>query len=103
ADQIVGIVSDTDIFKAIFKNQDHFQSITVGNLMTTDVIVGLPDDEIDYIGSVMDKNGIRHVPILDEGKLVGIITISDIAKAQIKRMEIENRYLKMYMEGSHPE
>ena len=70
--------------------------------MTTDVIVGVPDDEVDYIGGVMDKNGIRHVPILDEGRLVGIITISDIAKAQIKRMEIENRYLKMYMEGNYP-
>jgi CBS domain-containing protein len=101
-DQVVGIVSDTDIFKTIYNHPDSFQNYTAGNLMTTDVLVGLPEDEIDYIGGVMTKNGIRHVPILEQGKLVGIVTISDIARAQIRRMEIENRYLKMYMEGNPP-
>ncbi len=101
--QLVGIISDTDIFKTIYNNQDNFKSFTVGNLMTTDVLVGVPDDEIDYIGTMMAENGVRHIPILEDDKLVGIVTISDIAKAQIKRMEIENRYLKMYMEGHSPE
>ena len=55
--QLVGLVSDTDIFKTIYRNQDSYKDFTVGNLMTTDVIVGLPEDELDYIGGVMDKNG----------------------------------------------
>lgn len=100
--QLVGIISDKDIFKAIYENQDNFRSLTVGNLMTTDVLVGVPEDEIDYIGGVMTKNKIRHVPILEQGKLVGLISLGDIVMAQIKRMEIENRYLKLYMEGNYP-
>ncbi|MFQ6007314.1 MAG: CBS domain-containing protein [Candidatus Zixiibacteriota bacterium] len=40
--QLVGIISDKDIFKAIYENQDNFRSLTVGNLMTTDVVVGVP-------------------------------------------------------------
>ncbi|MFQ6007315.1 MAG: CBS domain-containing protein [Candidatus Zixiibacteriota bacterium] len=50
----------------------------------------------------MTKNKIRHVPILEQGKLVGLISLGDIVMAQIKRMEIENRYLKLYMEGNYP-
>jgi CBS domain-containing protein len=100
--QLVGIISDRDIFKSIYENQDNFRSLTVGNLMTTDVIVGVPEDEIDYIGGVMTNNRVRHVPILEEGKLVGLISVGDVVKAQIKRMEIENRYLKLYMEGNYP-
>jgi CBS domain-containing protein len=100
--QLVGIISDKDIFKAVYENQDNFRSFTVGNLMTTDVLVGVPEDEIDYIGGVMTENKIRHVPILEEGKLVGLISIGDVVKVEIKRMQIENRYLKLYMEGNYP-
>ncbi len=101
--QLVGIISDKDIFKAVFENQQGFQSFTVGNLMTTDLIVGLPDDEIDYIGGVMTENQIRHVPIVEQDKLLGLLSLGDVVKAEIKRMKIENRYLKMYMEGNQPE
>ena len=100
--QMVGIVSDKDIFGAIYKNQDSFRSFTVGDMMTTNILVGVAEDEIDYIGGVMTNNKIRHVPIMEKDKLVGLISVGDIVKAQIKRIEIENRYLKLYMEGNYP-
>jgi CBS domain-containing protein len=99
---LVGIISDKDIFRAIYEHQHDFQGFTVGDLMTTDVLVGVPDDEIDYIGGVMTENNVRHIPILDKDKLVGLISVGDVVKVQIKRMEIENRYLKLYMEGNYP-
>ncbi len=100
--QLVGIISDKDIFKAIYENLDSFKNLKVSDLMTTDVLVGIPDDEIDYIGGVMTENKIRHVPIIEKDKLVGLISQGDVVKVEIKRMQIENRYLKMYMEGNYP-
>ncbi len=100
--QLVGIVSDKDIFHAIYENQDNFHSLKVSDLMTTDLLIGLAEDMIDYIGGVMTKNRVRHIPIVEKDKLVGLISLGDIVKAEIKRMEIENRYLKLYMEGNYP-
>jgi len=100
--QLVGIISDKDIFHAIYENQDNFPSIKVSNLMTTDLLVGLAEDEIDYIGGVMTENKVRHIPIVEKDQLVGLISLGDIVKAEIKQMQIENRYLKLYMEGNYP-
>jgi CBS domain-containing protein len=100
--QLVGIISDKDIFHAIYENQDNFPSIKVSNLMTTDLLVGLAEDEIDYIGGVMTENKVRHIPIVEKDRLVGLISLGDIVKAEIKQMQIENRYLKLYMEGNYP-
>ncbi len=101
ADELVGIVTDKDIFKAIYEHQDGFSSIKVRELMATNLIIGVPDDDMDYVAGLMTKNDIRHVPIMDQQKLVGLISSSDIVKSHRKRIEIENRYLKMYMEGTH--
>jgi len=100
--QLVGIISDKDIFHAIYENQDNFPSIKVSNLMTTDLLVGLAEDEIDYIGGVMTENKVRHIPIVEKDQLVGLISLGDVVKAEIKQMQIENRYLKLYMEGNYP-
>jgi CBS domain-containing protein len=70
--------------------------------MTTDLLVGLAEDEIDYIGGVMTENKVRHIPIVEKDQLVGLISLGDVVKAEIKRMQIENRYLKLYMEGNYP-
>ncbi len=99
--ELIGIVSDKDIFKAIYEHQDGFSDIIARQLMSTNLIIGVPDDEIDYIAGLMTKNYIRHVPIMDQQKLVGLISTGDVVKVQQKHMEIENRYLKMYMEGTH--
>ena len=100
--QLIGIISDKDIFHAVFENQDNFGSLKVSNLMTTDLLVGLAEDEIDYIGGVMTENKVRHIPIVEKDKLVGLISLGDVVKAEIKRMQIENRYLKLYLEGNYP-
>ena len=100
--KLIGIISDKDIFKAVFKDQQGFASTTVDVLMTKDIIVGVPDDDIEYISGIMTQNRIRHIPILEKDKLIGLISTGDIVKTQIKKMKIENRYLKQYVEGNYP-
>jgi len=101
AGELVGIVCDKDIFRAIFDNQDSYKGITAKDIMTEDLIIGVPDDDINYIAGLMTKNEIRHVPIMEKDKLIGMISAGDIVKAQMKHIEIENRYLKMYIDGTH--
>jgi len=102
ADKLTGIVSDKDIFHTVYKDRENFHEYTVSDIMTTDLIIGLLDDDINYIAGIMTQNRVRHVPILEKDKLVGLISIGDIIKAQMKYMQIENRYLKLYIDGGYP-
>ena len=97
--RLVGIVSDKDLFKRIHESQGNYHQFTLGDVMTTELIVGLPSDELTYIAGMMDKAKIRHVLIVEGGDLTGIVSQRDIIKTQAKNREIENRYLNLYMEG----
>ncbi|HUV31583.1 MAG TPA: CBS domain-containing protein [Acidobacteriota bacterium] len=97
-----GIISDKDIFKRAYKDPGSFQGASVGELMTTDLIVGVPDDEIGYIAGIMTNNRIRHIPIVERDRLVGLVSIGDVAKTQMDDIKTENRYLKQYLNGSYP-
>jgi predicted transcriptional regulator len=66
-------------------------------IMTTDVLVGVPEDEADYIMGVMTNSKIRHMPIVSGNTMVGILSIGDLVKSQLKQFEFENRHLKDYI------
>lgn len=95
--KLIGIVSDKDIFKRIHQTKGDYHSLKVQDVMATDLIIGLPDDDIAYIAGVMDKNWIRHVPIVEGERVIGLVSLRDIVKAQAKNIEIENRYLDLYL------
>jgi len=99
---LLGIISDKDIFRAAYEGPESFIEQKVEDLMSKDLIIGLPDDDFDYIGGVMTKNRIRHVPIMDGRNLVGLISVGDFVKAQLKSAEIENRYLKKFIKDPYP-
>lgn len=98
---LVGIVSDKDIFRRIHQTKGEYHELTVEDVMSTDLIVGLPSDEIAYIAGIMDKNWIRHVPIVEGEEIVGLISQRDIVKFEATNHEIENRYLNLYMDSLH--
>ena len=100
--QLIGIVSDKDIFRRIHESGDDFRSCPVAEIMTSNLIIGVPDDEISYIAGLMTENRIRHVPILEDKQLKGMVSVGDIVKTQMLETKIENRYLKQYIEGSYP-
>ncbi len=102
ANELVGILSDKDIFRKAYADCANFSDMTVGELMTAQVIVGLESDEVGYIAGVMTNNRIRHVPIVDGNRLVGLVSIGDVVKTQMTNIEVENRYLWQYINGSYP-
>jgi CBS domain-containing protein len=97
----IGIITEKDILYLAFKHEN-WRNLKVGEYMTARLIIGLPDDDVEYIMSLMTLNRFRHVPILDGGKLAGIISIGDIVKAQLKDVKAENRYLSDYIMGKYP-
>ncbi len=97
--RLVGIASTKDIFRKVHETRGDYHDLTVGDVMTTNVIVGLSDDDVDYVAEVMNKNWIRCMPIVEGDHIVDIVTMRDIIRARVKRTEIENRYLKLYLEG----
>ena len=98
---LVGILDDQDIFRAVYENQDEFEKFTASDLMTSDLIIGMPNDDLNYIAGLMAKNRIHYVPIMEDKKMIGLISPGDVVKAQMTHIETENRYLKMYMDGMH--
>lgn len=98
---LVGILSDKDIFKSIHETGGDFHSLTARDLMTTKVISGILADEVDEVAKVMQKYYIRHIPIIDEGKLVGLISQRDILNYEIESRQTENRYLQQHLDGVH--
>ena len=77
----VGMLSERDVVRHAVKNEAVF-SLKVSDLMTTSLILATPGDDVGAAGSTMVERRIRHLPVMDGGKLVGIVTIGDIMKAQ---------------------
>ena len=100
--RLAGIISDKDIFRTLYERPEGIDGLTVGELMTVDLIIGVEDDEIGYIAGIMTNNRIRHVPIVEGERLVGLLSVGDIVKTQMSHMEIENRHLWQYINGSYP-
>lgn len=101
-ERLVGILTERDILKQCVRRCDRLRTTLVESVMTTDLIIGLPEDRVDYILGVMTANMIRHIPILEDGKIMGIISIGDLVKSQLQDAQYENRYLKDYIMGKYP-
>ena len=77
----VGIISERDIVRRAADNDEVF-SEQVRNIMTKRVIIGVPQDDLYSVINTMTEKRFRHLPIMDEDRLIGIISIGDIVKAQ---------------------
>ena len=78
---LVGILSERDIVREAVRNEKFFD-LAVSAIMTSNVISGQPQDDVSAIAVTMTNKRFRHLPILDGGKIVGVISLGDIVKAQ---------------------
>lgn len=101
-DKIMGIVAPVDVLKALHKDPHNISNMMVQEVMSEDVIVAGPDDEIERLMAIMTENRIRHIPIIDDGDMVGLVSIGDLVKAQSSVHEVQINYLKDYLEGKYP-
>ncbi len=98
--KIVGIFSERDVVKSAYKNLQNFGEVLIKDIMSKKIIFVEPEDDIEYIESIMTNNHIRHLPVLDNKVLVGLISIGDIVKSLRTTTESENKYLMEYISGN---
>ena len=101
-DKIMGIVAPFDILKAVHTEPDNISTMMVSEIMTENVIAVSPEDDTDELLTIMTENRIRHIPVIKDGKLAGLISIGDVVKAQLTVQDVHIHYLKDYIEGKYP-
>lgn len=97
--EIRGILTERDVLRLGSRDPELLSTTLVGEAMTEDLVVGLPEDDIHYAMAIMTKNRIRHLPVVEDGRLRGIISIGDLVNACRQEAEVENRYLRDYIQG----
>lgn len=99
--ELIGIVSERDVLRLC--SHDDCQEklkLKVRDVMTREVIISVPEDSLDYVMRVMTEKRVRHLPVLEEQRLIAIISIGDVVKAQYEEKETEIRFLRDYMQGA---
>ncbi|MDR3533154.1 MAG: CBS domain-containing protein [Rhodopila sp.] len=100
ADLMLGIVSERDIVRSLAANGVRTLEMTAGQLMTRAVQVVHPDTTVAEAMRMMTAGRFRHLPVIDRGTLVGLISIGDVVKARIMEQETEVVSLTAYVAGS---
>jgi CBS domain-containing protein len=96
-DGVVGIVSERDVVRQLHTHGASVLSRPVSSVMTTMVATCTKSDEVDAISVLMTKNRVRHVPVLDGKKLIGIVSIGDVVKTRMEVLEAEQQQLHSYI------
>lgn len=94
---IAGILSERDLVRAMHKYGKDMFDKHVGDLMTTTVVTCSPKDPVAAIMGMMTSQRFRHVPVIDDGKLVGMISIGDVVKSRIEEAQFEVDALRRYI------
>ena len=97
-DELVGILSERDIVRNLAQHES-ILAVPVQELMTPRVIVGRPNDDVISIVHTMTEKRFRHLPIVDNGRIIGIISIGDVVKAQRDQYygEVDTLQIQLYL------
>ena len=99
-DKVAGIISERDVVRALAKTGVCSLDEPVGSMMTKEVIAVTPDKTIEECMGVMTANRIRHLPVVENGRLAGIISIGDVVKSLIEDREDLIHSLENYILGT---
>ncbi len=99
--ELLGIITERDLLKECLQRSSVIGSTKVEDVMTRSVAVGTPEDNLDYATSIMRQKRIRHLPIVVNQKLEGIISIRDIVNLQLEETKAEVRYAGLLHGKTH--
>jgi CBS domain-containing protein len=97
AGEVLGILSERDIVRAVSTGGAEALKDPISRHMTEKVISASEDQPIDRTMSVMTESRIRHLPVLRDGRLVGLVSIGDVVKIRIESIETEHKALREYI------
>jgi len=95
--QVVGIVSERDVVRQIHARGANLLNAKVSEIMTSSVFTCLPTDSVNSLAQTMTERRIRHMPVVVDGELVGIVSIGDVVKSRIGELESDREQLESYI------
>ncbi|MGO4614266.1 CBS domain-containing protein [Nocardia sp. 2YAB30] len=98
---IAGIVSERDVVRSLHARGADLLDTPVAEIMTSDVRTCAPDDPVDGLRRTMTDHRIRHLPVVHDGRLVGIVSIGDVVKSAISELATERQALVEYVQGRY--
>ncbi len=98
-DKVAGIFTERDFARKVGLYEIKPSEIKVGDVMTSELITIEPNDSVNECMNLMTNNRIRHLPVLENGQLVGIISIGDVVKDIIEELQFMVKQLENYITG----
>jgi len=98
--RMVGMLTFHEIMQALAARDGELGELTVGEIMERDPVTATPEMEVNDLRRAMLESGARYLPVLQDDRLLGVISFRDVAKAVLEEQELENKMLKGYMKES---
>lgn len=96
-DTLVGIISERDFLTIVGEHTKDWEDITVSDVMTKEVVTATPEDTLEQVMSIMTEHHIRHIPVMGNDKIVGVLALGDIINALLDKSLFQNKLLKRYI------
>jgi CBS domain-containing protein len=93
----VGIVSERDVVRKLHELGAEILHRPVSDIMTTEVVTCTPEDSVNSLSALMTENRVRHVPVVVNGRLAGIVSIGDVEKIRLEELDAEREQLQAYI------
>ena len=97
ASEPLGIISERDIMRFCSSRAGEISTILIDEVMTKDLIIATPQTTVDEAMSIMTEKKFRHLPIVAEGNIEGLLSIGDLVKAKLNETAVEVKYLRDYI------
>lgn len=97
--QLAGIISERDFIRKIYLRKKYGQGVTVKEIMSTELTTVTPDESLETCMNTMTQKRIRHLPVLEDGNVVGIVSLGDIVKYLTDEKDFEIKNLQSYISG----
>ena len=102
AGHAVGIFAERDVFRAYIRDKSAaFTDIRLKDAMTPKLLTAKMDDDVSSVLSMMIQAGIKHIPIIDDDKIIGLLALADLIQHQINMLTDELHHLREYIEDLH--
>lgn len=98
--RLAGILSERDIMRALAEHGAETLSLPVGQVMTRDVVTCSEDDPVAELMERMTAGRFRHLPVVNKGRLVGLISIGDVVKQRVDEVERESEAMRDYIRSA---
>ena len=98
-DRLAGVVSERDYARKVVLQGRSSSSTRVDEIMTGDVVQVGPDDSVDRCMQLVTERRLRHLPVVEQGRVIGVVSIGDLVKAVIEAQQEELDQLQRYIAG----